>query len=260
MTHIFHETKLWFYHLRARPFVSLTHTFFFFALFVTKHIQQFFYRSKLTRVHTHKSSKMVKHNNVIPNQHFHKHWQERVRVTLDQPMRKKRRRLARQAKAERVAPAPVSGLLRPAVRCPTQRYNTKLRLGKGFTLEELKEVGISAKKARTIGIAVDFRRRNKSVESFQLNVARLKAYMARLVVFPRKAGKVKNGDASAEETASATQLKGPLMPVVQDAQKLETVQITDDMKNAKSVVYTLKQVEATRYITGKRNGPKRVKN
>ena len=33
---------------------------------------------------------MVKHNNVIPNQHFHKDWQNRVKVTLDQPAKKAR--------------------------------------------------------------------------------------------------------------------------------------------------------------------------
>ena len=81
---------------------------------------------------------MVKHNNVVPNAHFKKHWQERVRVTLDQPARKKRRRLARKAKAAAIAPRPAAGLFRPVVRCPTQKYNMKLRQGRGFTLEELK--------------------------------------------------------------------------------------------------------------------------
>lgn len=40
--------------------------------------------------------------------------------------------------AEKNFPRPVAGALRPAVRPPTQRYNMKLRAGKGFTLEELK--------------------------------------------------------------------------------------------------------------------------
>ena len=104
---------------------------------------------------------MVKHNNVIPNAHFKKHWQERVRVTLDQPARKKRRRLARKAKAAAIAPRPAAGLLRPVVRCPTQKYNMKLRTGRGFTLAELKAAGINRKDALNIGIAVDARRKNK---------------------------------------------------------------------------------------------------
>eukprot|EP00408_Alexandrium_pacificum_P063248 CAMPEP_0171177832 /NCGR_PEP_ID=MMETSP0790-20130122/12441_1 /TAXON_ID=2925 /ORGANISM="Alexandrium catenella, Strain OF101" /LENGTH=39 /DNA_ID= /DNA_START= /DNA_END= /DNA_ORIENTATION= len=37
----------------------------------------------------------------------------------------------------------------------------KLRLGKGFTLAELKEAKIPKKLAPTIGIAVDHRRKNR---------------------------------------------------------------------------------------------------
>jgi large subunit ribosomal protein L13e len=156
---------------------------------------------------------MVKHNNVVPNAHFHKHWQERVTVTLDQPGRKLRRRLARKAKAERIAPRPVAGLLRPAVKCPTQQYNSKVRAGRGFTFAELKLAGISKAQARTIGISVDHRRRNHCNESLQLNAARLKEYKTKLIVFPRKSGKVKKGDSSVEETKNATQLLGKVMPI-----------------------------------------------
>lgn len=198
---------------------------------------------------------MVKHNNIIPNQHFRKHWQERVRVALDQPMRKKRRRDARKAKAQRVAPAPVSGLFRPAVHCPTQRYNSKLRSGKGFTFEELKEAGINPKQARSIGIAVDFRRRNKSIESLQLNVQRLKAYQARLVVFPRKAGKFKKGDSTQAELANATQFAGEIVPIVQPSAVVETVAITADMKKF-TAVGALKQVRATQRLEGKKRWAK----
>ena len=38
-------------------------------------------------------------------------------------------------------------------------YNVKQRAGRGFTLEEVKAAGLSKKFARTIGIAVDHRRR-----------------------------------------------------------------------------------------------------
>ena len=63
---------------------------------------------------------MVKHNNVVPNQHFKKQWQRRVKTWFNQPARKKRRRLARKAKAARMAPRPAQAL-RPVVHCPTQR-------------------------------------------------------------------------------------------------------------------------------------------
>lgn len=44
--------------------------------------------------------------------------------------------------------------------------------------------GINKGFARTIGIAVDHRRRNKSVESLQANVQRLKEYRSKLILFP----------------------------------------------------------------------------
>ena len=79
-----------------------------------------------------------KHNNMIHNNHFHKQWQNYVRTWFDQPGRKKRKRDARIKRALQVAPRPVAGALRPIVRCPTFKYNTKTRAGRGFTLEELK--------------------------------------------------------------------------------------------------------------------------
>lgn len=77
--------------------------------------------------------------------------------------------MKRAAKAAAVAPRPTGGLLRPAVHCPTIKYNAKVRLGRGFSIEELKGAGISPKFAKTIGIAVDNRRFNKSVESLQVS-------------------------------------------------------------------------------------------
>ena len=100
----------------------------------------------------------AKRNNLIPNGHFHKDWQNYVKTWFNQPARKFRRRQSRIAKAARVAPRPL-GKLRPVVHCPTYKYNVKARAGKGFTLEELKAAGLSKKYAQTIGIAVDHRRR-----------------------------------------------------------------------------------------------------
>ena len=52
--------------------------------------------------------------------------------------------------------------------------------------------------AQSIGISVDPRRRNRSVEALQLNVQRLKEYKAKLILFPVKASKPRKGDASQE--------------------------------------------------------------
>jgi large subunit ribosomal protein L13e len=71
-------------------------------------------------------------------------------------------------------------------------------------LAELKEAGIGKKEARGVGIVVDHRRRNLSEEGKKLNVERLTAYKARLIVFPRKASKPKKGDSSAEELKAST--------------------------------------------------------
>jgi len=143
------------------------------------------------------------HNNVLPGNHFRKDWQRRVRTWFDQPGRKLRRRTARKTKAATLGVRPLN-LLRPAVRAQTVRYNRKVREGRGFTLAELKEAGIGRKEARGVGIVVDHRRRNLSEEGKKVNVERLQAYKARLIVFPRKAGKPKKGDSSAEDLKATT--------------------------------------------------------
>jgi len=135
----------------------------------------------------------IKHNQKLVNNHFRKDWQRRVRTHFDQPGRKTRRRTARQAKAAALAPRPVDKL-RPVVRCPTLKYNRRVRAGRGFTLIELKEAGISKSLAPTIGISVDFRRQNLSDEGLAANVARLKAYKDRLILLPRKSNAPKKGD------------------------------------------------------------------
>ena len=94
-------------------------------------------------------------------------------------------------------------LLRPAVRCPSIRYNMKLREGRGFSIEEVKAAGIRKKEALSIGVAVDHRARSRSEERFNRNVDRLKAYKARLVVFPRNSKKPKKGDSSVSTVSLA---------------------------------------------------------
>jgi ribosomal protein L13E len=127
---------------------------------------------------------MVKHNNVIPNNHFRKHWQRNVRVWLNQSQRKHRRLIARRAKAASLSPRPIEAL-RPAVRCQTIRYNHRPRLGRGFTLAEIKAAGLGVQFARSVGISVDHRRKNRNQESLELNKNRLLAYVNKLVLFPR---------------------------------------------------------------------------
>jgi len=179
---------------------------------------------------------MVRHNNEIPHAHFHKDWQGnagacRVKTWFDQPGRKKRRRIAREKKAKAIFPRPTSGALRPIVHPPTKRYNFKTRMGRGFTLTELKVAGIPKKLAPTIGIAVDHRRKNRSEESLALNAGRLKKYKASLILFPRRTAKPKHGDSEAGELSMARQLKGKLMPIPKEEKPLEMVTVTEEMKS-----------------------------
>jgi large subunit ribosomal protein L13e len=140
----------------------------------------------------------MKHNNQLPNAHFRKHWQMRVKCWFDQPGRKKTRRVARLNKAIENGIRP-AGYLRPAVHCPTIQHNSKIRAGRGFTLEELKAAGLSKRYARTIGISVDPRRKNHSLESLQLNTQRLKTYLSKLVIKPLNPAKPLKGEATQQE-------------------------------------------------------------
>ncbi|KAL8643519.1 MAG: hypothetical protein Q9226_008315 [Calogaya cf. arnoldii] len=166
----------------------------------------------------------IKHNQQIQHNHFRKDWQRRVRTHFDQPGRKSRRRNARLTKAAAVAPRPVDKL-RPIVRCPSIKYNRRVRAGRGFSLAELKEAGISRKLAPTIGISVDPRRANLSTESLAVNVERLKAFRARLILFPRRPGQHKKHDSSKEEIEQNTQegkitrKTGSVLPITNPARE-----------------------------------------
>merc|ERR1712088_709467 len=119
--------------------------------------------------------------------------------------------------------------LKPVVRSPTLKYNIKTRLGRGFTLAELKDAGMSKKEAQSIGISVDVRRRNRSIEALQLNVRRLKEYKAKLILFPIRASKPRKGDASEEDMKKASQLLGRVMPLKKSVSRIRPMEITEDM-------------------------------
>ena len=176
---------------------------------------------------------MTKHNNAIQKNHFRKHWQRWVKTWFNQAGRKRRRLDNRRSKAEAIAPRPLKNL-RPSVRCPTQRYNMRMRLGRGFTLEEVKQAGLNKHFARTVGISIDHRRTNKSAESLQRNVNRLKEYLERLVVLPRKTGQPKKGNkgvlSDATEVDNLVQnTERQVMAVDRDNKNQELVNVSKDM-------------------------------
>merc|ERR1711908_158228 len=149
----------------------------------------------------------MKHNNQIHSvRKFRKYWQRYVKTWFNQPARKKSRRDARHKKAAAIAPRPVAGCVRPLVHPPTVKYNSKTRIGRGFSVAEIKGAKLSKLEAKSLGISVDYRRRNKS----------------------------------AEETAVATQFVGKVvMKKGASESKVETMKITSEMKEA-NVARTLK--------------------
>merc|ERR1712025_410921 len=193
----------------------------------------------------------MKHNNQLQNGHFHKDWQKHVRSWFNQPGHKKRRRVVRQRKASSIAPRPAHGPLRSIVRCPTNKYNTKVRAGRGFTLDELKAAGIGVKYAKTIGIAVDHRRKNRSTESLQSNVQRLKEYKSKLIVFPKKQSKPKQGDSEEADLSVAAQLQGPILPIVAPQPDNKARAITVEEK-ARSVFRTMRVARSNARLIGVR--------
>ena len=68
----------------------------------------------------------------------------------------------------------------------------------------------------------------------QENAKRLKAYKAKLVLFPRRSRKPKAGDSAAEELSVAAQLKAKLLPITKAAPVIQSVAVTAEMKAAKA--------------------------
>ena len=205
---------------------------------------------------------MVNFTGPLQSIHLRKHWGRFVKTWFNQPANKRRRLEARKEKAAAAYPRPVSKL-RPVVRCLTNKYNKRVRVGKGFTLAEIKKAGLGAAFARSIGIAVDHRRQNKSTEAFQANVQRLLTYKEKLVLFPRKDNKPKKGlvnDATAEtikQLAVQQNTNRTVLPVQQEGKREKPVKLTEELKKTQAY-RTLKQEWSNQRNAGKRE--KRAKD
>ena len=192
---------------------------------------------------------MVHHNNMLPNIHLGKDWQEKVKTWFNQPGRKHRRQRNRLRKAKLTAPNPTH-TLKPIVRGQTNKYNTKIRLGRGFTKEELKKAGIlSLPYARSIGISVDLRRKDCSVEAQNLNVQRLKDYLGKIILYPRNENKPDKKpivkEATSEQLKSAEakmqNTTKTVIPLPKPEPGYSFAPITDEMK--KKNVYETQRKE-----------------
>ena len=156
--------------------------------------------------------------------------------------------------------------MRPAVRIPSIHGNYRQRAGRGFTVTEIKEAGLTIDFARTIGISVDTRRRNLSEEALQSNIQRLKEYKAKLVLFPLKSGKPKKGeiaDSAEDALKNAVQLKTTVLPITNDFSMPEPRAIKPEERK-KSAFKTLrrarKDVKAVGYLFKKKRAAEEAAN
>eukprot|EP01012_Entosiphon_sulcatum_P020031 TRINITY_DN24_c0_g1_i1.p1 TRINITY_DN24_c0_g1~~TRINITY_DN24_c0_g1_i1.p1 ORF type:complete len:265 (-),score=52.41 TRINITY_DN24_c0_g1_i1:23-709(-) len=195
----------------------------------------------------------MRHNNPVPHTHAHKHWNPcssqkgHIRTFLHQAKQKQQRNLKRKQRALRIFPRPIKRL-QPVVRCPTQRYNWKSRLGRGFSLAELKKAGLHPKYARTIGISVDIRRKNKSEEGLERNAQRLKEYLSRLILFPLNPKKIRAGEATVEQTQNVQQGSGLWGP----SPAFGKPQITTRVPHEKPRAPTQEEKDGLAYRDGRR--------
>ena len=197
---------------------------------------------------------MVRHNNMLHNVHLKFDWADKVKTWFNQPGRKHRRRVLRKRKANLQAPNPTHKL-RPIVRGQTNKYNTKIKLGRGFTVKELKEAGIRGLSyARSLGIAIDLRRKDTSKETLDLNAGRIKEYLSRMILYPRKENKPEKKpqvpEATAEKLKSAdAQVQNTLKGVIELPKKevgYSFEAITDEMKKKNAYQTQRKEIKTAK--------------
>ena len=157
-------------------------------------------------------------------------------------------------RAQRAAdrsPAPAD-LLRPTVKACTRRYSSKVRFGRGFSLEEVRAAGLTPAFARTVGIAVDHRRHGSN-QMEEANIQRLTTYKANLVLFPRVEGKAKKGEINDSTTRLDTpqNMEGRVIALPVVKKRVGIAALTKDLKS-KKVYRSIRQARIDRKYEGKR--------
>lgn len=200
---------------------------------------------------------MAKGNNVLQSAHLRKHWNKGhyigVRCYFNKMAHKKLRLQRRADKAAAVSPRPLDKL-RPIVMGQTRRYASKVRIGRGFTLAELKQAGLTGAFAQTVGISVDHRRHNKNADTMAANVKRLNDYKAKLILFPAK-GTAKKGlipDSTAAQLKGAEQNTSPSVFALPPVEKTSAPEpLTKEMLAVK-VYQKLRAERTNKRYNGKR--------
>merc|ERR1712112_112992 len=147
------------------------------------------------------SKNKMRHNAGIPKKTVKSNWQRYITTHFHLPFFAARRRSLRNSKSLQKGKRPLY-LLRPSVRCLTNKYDSRLRLGKGFTLLEIKTAGLTLQFCYDFGIKVDKRRKDQNEETLKRNVERLMEYKKRLVVKDNK-----NNKEDSEEYRSCEQIR-----------------------------------------------------
>ena len=111
----------------------------------------------------------------------------------------------------------------------------------------MQEAGISPKKALTIGICVDHRRVNKSVESLQTNIQRLKEYKAKLITLPKK----KKGQAAPNVAGLKQLVQRNVMAIVPPSPRTRARAITAEERKA-NVFKSMRVARADARLVGMR--------
>ena len=194
-------------------------------------------------------------NNAVPHVHQRKHYhpsssqQGNIKHFLGQPKKAQSRRIRREKKAKRAFPRPVKAL-RPTVACPTVRYNMRKRLGRGFSVEEIRAAKINPRYAATIGIKVDARRRNVSEEGLTANTQRLRTYLSKLVLYPRSKKATQPGEATAAEIAANERQPAPKAAVIPTPPKVAPAprKITKADTEKSAYAFLKKNISAVRFM------------
>ena len=106
---------------------------------------------------------------------------------------------------------------------------------------------------------MDHRRVNKSVESLQRNVQRLKQYKARLILFPIKSKKPRKGDASEEQQKLASQVTGELLKVRSRAKanRKEKARKPTEQEKKSHVFHAIRKARSNLRLVGVREKKKK---
>ena len=181
-----------------------------------------------------------------------KHWiTQKVKCFFNVNGHKTVRSQKRADRAAARSPAPLD-LLRPTVKACTRRYASKIRFGRGFSLEEIRAAGLTPAFARTVGIAVDHRRHGSN-QLENANIQRLTTYKANLVLFPRVEGKAKKGEIADSTTRLDTPQNtvGSVLALPAVKPRVGLAALTKDLKS-KKVYRSIREARINRKYEGKR--------